>query len=179
MTQPLRIGTRGSPLALAQAPETRDRLVAAHGCEPDDIAIHVIKTTGDQILDRPLSEAGGKGLFTKELEDALLEGRADLAVHSMKDVPTWMPEGLEVSTFLPREDTRDAFFSRGGHTVDTLPAGSVVGTAGLRRQAQILERRPDLKGVPSAATCRPASPSATPGRWTPPCWRSPGCAALA
>lgn len=150
MTQPLRIGTRGSPLALAQAHETRDRLIAAHPhlAAPGAIEIVVFKTTGDRILDRTLAEAGGKGLFTKELEDALLEGSADLAVHSMKDVPTWMPEGLEIATLLPREDTRDAFFSRGGHTVDTLPAGSVVGTAGLRRQAQILERRPDLKVVP-------------------------------
>ncbi len=150
MTQPLRIGTRGSPLALAQAHETRDRLIAAHPhlAAPGAIEIVTFKTTGDRILDRTLAEAGGKGLFTKELEDALLEGRADLAVHSMKDVPTWLPEGLEISTLLPREDTRDAFFSRGGHTVDTLPAGSVVGTAGLRRQAQILERRPDLKVVP-------------------------------
>ncbi|OYD82698.1 MULTISPECIES: hydroxymethylbilane synthase [Azospirillum] len=150
MTQPLRIGTRGSPLALAQAHETRDRLIAAHPhlAAPGAIEIVVFKTTGDRILDRTLAEAGGKGLFTKELEDALLEGSADLAVHSMKDVPTWMPEGLEIATLLPREDTRDAFFSRGGHTVDTLPAGSVVGTAGLRRQAQILERRPDLTVVP-------------------------------
>ncbi|AWJ88744.1 hydroxymethylbilane synthase [Azospirillum baldaniorum] len=150
MTQPLRIGTRGSPLALAQAHETRDRLIAAHPhlAAPGAIEIVVFKTTGDRILDRTLAEAGGKGLFTKELEDALLDGRADLAVHSMKDVPTWMPDGLEISTLLPREDTRDAFFSRGGHTVDTLPAGSVVGTAGLRRQAQILERRPDLTVVP-------------------------------
>lgn len=150
MTQPLRIGTRGSPLALAQAHETRDRLIAAHPhlAAPGAIEIVVFKTTGDRILDRTLSEAGGKGLFTKELEDALLDGRADLAVHSMKDVPTWLPDGLEISTLLPREDTRDAFFSRGGHSVDDLPAGSVVGTAGLRRQAQILERRPDLTVVP-------------------------------
>ncbi len=150
MTQPLRIGTRGSPLALAQAHETRDRLIAAHPhlAAPGAIEIVVFKTTGDRILDRTLAEAGGKGLFTKELEDALLDGRADLAVHSMKDVPTWLPDGLEISTLLPREDTRDAFFSRGGQGVDELPAGSVVGTAGLRRQAQILERRPDLKVVP-------------------------------
>ncbi|MBP2295651.1 hydroxymethylbilane synthase [Azospirillum rugosum] len=150
MTQPLRIGTRGSPLALAQAHETRDRLIAAHPhlAAPGAIEIVVFKTTGDRILDRTLAEAGGKGLFTKELEDALLDGRADLAVHSMKDVPTWLPDGLEISTLLPREDTRDAFFSRGGQSVDDLPAGSVVGTAGLRRQAQILERRPDLKVVP-------------------------------
>ncbi|MCW2235755.1 hydroxymethylbilane synthase [Azospirillum canadense] len=150
MTQPLRIGTRGSPLALAQAHETRDRLIAAHPhlAAPGAIEIVVFKTTGDRILDRTLAEAGGKGLFTKELEDALLDGRADLAVHSMKDVPTWLPDGLEISTLLPREDTRDAFFSRAGQGVDDLPAGSVVGTAGLRRQAQILERRPDLTVVP-------------------------------
>ncbi len=150
MTQPLRIGTRGSPLALAQAHETRDRLIAAHPhlAAPGAIEIVVFKTTGDRILDRTLAEAGGKGLFTKELEDALLDGRADLAVHSMKDVPTWLPDGLEISTLLPREDTRDAFFSRTGQRLDELPAGSVIGTAGLRRQAQILERRPDLKVVP-------------------------------
>lgn len=150
MMNPLRIGTRGSPLALAQAHETRDRLAAAHPhlASPGAIEIVVIKTTGDQILDRTLSEAGGKGLFTKELEDALTGDRVDLAVHSMKDVPTWLPEGLEISTLLPREDPRDAFFSRSGDGLDTLPAGSVVGTAGLRRQAQVLERRPDLKVVP-------------------------------
>ena len=149
MTTQLRIGTRGSPLALAQAHETRDRLIAAHPhLAPDSIEIVAIKTTGDQILDRTLSEAGGKGLFTKELEDALLGDRVDLAVHSMKDVPTWLPDGLEISTLLPREDPRDAFFSRSGQGLDDLPAGSVIGTAGLRRQAQVLQRRPDLKVVP-------------------------------
>jgi len=150
MTTPLRIGTRGSPLALAQAHETRDRLAAAHPelAAPGMIEIVVFKTTGDRILDRTLAEAGGKGLFTKELEEALLDGRADLAVHSMKDVPTWLPEGLEIACLLPREDPRDAFFSRTGVGLDALPAGSVVGTAGLRRQAQILERRPDLTVVP-------------------------------
>ncbi len=150
MTTQLRIGTRGSLLALAQAHETRDRLAAAHPhlAAPDAIEIVVIKTTGDQILDRTLSEAGGKGLFTKELEDALLDNLIDLAVHSMKDVPTWQPDGLEISTLLPREDPRDAFFSRSGAGLMDLPAGSVVGTAGLRRQAQVLERRPDLKVVP-------------------------------
>ena len=150
MTHPLRIGTRGSPLALAQAHETRDRLVAAHPhlAAPGAIEIVVLKTTGDRILDRTLSEAGGKGLFTKELEEALFDGRADLAVHSMKDVPTWLPDGLEISTLLPREDPRDAFFSRGGHKLSDLPPGAIVGTAGLRRQAQVLELRPDLKIVP-------------------------------
>ncbi|NYZ14668.1 hydroxymethylbilane synthase [Azospirillum sp. RWY-5-1] len=150
MTTPLRIGTRGSPLALAQAHETRDRLAAAHPhlAEPGAIEIVVLKTTGDRILDRTLAEAGGKGLFTKELEEALLDGRVDLAVHSMKDVPTWLPAGLEIACLLPREDPRDAFFSRDGAGLDALPAGSVVGTAGLRRQAQVLERRPDLRVVP-------------------------------
>jgi hydroxymethylbilane synthase len=151
MTTPLRIGTRGSPLALAQAHETRDRLVAAHPrlAAPGAIAIQVIKTTGDQILDRTLAEAGGKGLFTKEIEEALLDGQVDLAVHSMKDVPTWLPDGLEIAVLLPREDPRDAVFTRSGQGgLDDLPDGAVVGTAGLRRQAQILRRRPGLRVVP-------------------------------
>lgn len=149
-THPLRIGTRGSPLALAQAHETRDRLIAAHPhlAAPGAIEIVVFKTTGDRILDRTLAEAGGKGLFTKELEEALFDGRADLAVHSMKDVPTQLPDGLEIATLLPREDPRDAFFARSGSGLADLPAGSVVGTAGLRRQAQVLELRPDLKIFP-------------------------------
>ncbi|RJF83225.1 hydroxymethylbilane synthase [Azospirillum cavernae] len=150
MTQSLRIGTRGSPLALAQAHETRDRLIAAHPhlAAPGAIEIVILKTTGDRIQDRTLAEAGGKGLFTKELEEALFDGRADLAVHSMKDVPTQLPDGLEISTLLPREDPRDAFFSRAGCSLADLPAGSVVGTAGLRRQAQVLELRPDLTIFP-------------------------------
>jgi len=149
-THPLRIGTRGSPLALAQAHETRDRLIAAHPhlAAPGAVEIVVFKTTGDRILDRTLAEAGGKGLFTKELEEALFDGRADLAVHSMKDVPTQLPDGLEIATLLPREDPRDAFFSRTGGGIADLPAGAVVGTAGLRRQAQVLELRPDLKIFP-------------------------------
>lgn len=147
---PLRIGTRGSPLALAQAHETRSRLAAAHPAlaAPDATEIVVINTTGDMLLDRTLADAGGKGLFTKEIEEALLDGRIDLAVHSMKDVPTVLPPGLEIAALLPREDPRDAFFSRTGVGLDALPAGAVLGTAGLRRQAQILERRPDLKIVP-------------------------------
>lgn len=147
---PLRIGTRGSPLALAQAHETRARLAAAHPAlaAPDATEIVVINTTGDMLLDRTLADAGGKGLFTKEIEEALLDGRIDLAVHSMKDVPTVLPPGLEIAALLPREDPRDAFFSRTGVGLDALPAGAVLGTAGLRRQAQILERRPDLKIVP-------------------------------
>ena len=146
----LRIGTRGSPLALAQAEEVRARLAAAFAelAAPDAIAIMVIRTTGDAITDRTLAAIGGKGLFTKEIEQALLDGAIDLAVHSMKDVPTFQPDGLIVDSFLPREDPRDAFFARGGADLDTLPAGSVVGTASLRRQAQILSARPDLRVVP-------------------------------
>lgn len=143
----LRIGTRGSPLALAQAHETRDRLIAAHPdlAAPGAIEIVVIKTSGDRIQDRPLAEIGGKGLFTKEIEEALLEGRIDLAVHSMKDVPTWQPDGLVIAALLPREDPRDALFSGGADHIDRLPSGALVGTASLRRQAQILARRPDLR----------------------------------
>ncbi len=146
----LRLGTRGSPLALAQANEVRARLIAAHPelAAEDAVEIVVITTTGDRIQDRTLAEIGGKGLFTKEIEEALLAGRIDVAVHSMKDVPTWLPEGLEISTILPREDPRDALFSTGGQDLAGLPAGSVVGTASLRRQAQVLLARPDLKVVP-------------------------------
>lgn len=146
----IRIGTRGSPLALAQAHETRERLAKAWPdlAEPGAVEIVVIKTTGDAILDRTLAEAGGKGLFTKELEEALLSNAVDLAVHSMKDVPTWFPEGLGLAAFLPREDVRDAWFCRQGVGLSALAAGSVVGTASLRRQAQVLMRRPDLKVVP-------------------------------
>lgn len=146
---PVRIGTRGSPLALAQAHEVRDRLRMAHPDLTDDTAIEivVISTAGDRILDRPLAELGGKGLFTKEIEDALLDHRIDLAVHSMKDVPTMLPDGLVISAILPREDPRDAFFGKGIQSLDDLPSGAVVGTASLRRQALILHRRPDLKVV--------------------------------
>ena len=149
-TPRLRLGTRGSPLALAQANEVRARLAAVHPelSEQAAVEIVVITTTGDQVQDRTLAEIGGKGLFTKEIEEALLAGRIDAAVHSMKDVPTWLPEGLEISTILPREDPRDAIFSAGGQDLAGLPAGSVVGTASLRRQAQVLLARPDLKVVP-------------------------------
>ncbi|EWY40526.1 porphobilinogen deaminase [Skermanella stibiiresistens SB22] len=150
MRIPVRIGTRGSPLALAQAHQTRARLAAAHAAlaAPDAIEIVVIKTTGDRIQDRTLMEAGGKGLFTKEIEEALAAGTIDLAVHSMKDVPTWLPDGMEIRCLLPREDPRDAFFSNVAKHLDDLPEGAVVGTASLRRQAQVLSRRPDLKVVP-------------------------------
>ncbi|WP_319412308.1 hydroxymethylbilane synthase [uncultured Cohaesibacter sp.] len=143
----IKIGTRGSKLALAQAYETRARLMASHGLAEDDFEIVVIKTSGDRILDRPLSEAGGKGLFTKEIEEALIEGRIDLAVHSSKDMPTFLPEGLELSCFLPREDVRDAFISRKYQSLAQMPAGAVVGTSSLRRQAMVKKLRPDLEVV--------------------------------
>jgi hydroxymethylbilane synthase len=144
MAQSLRIGSRGSPLALAQARAVRDRLAAAHAIAPERIEIMAIRTTGDRIQDRPLAEAGGKGLFTKEIEDALLGGSIDLAVHSAKDVPTVLPPGLTLSAYLPREDARDVFISRKAATLDALPAGAVVGTASLRRQAMVKRLRPDL-----------------------------------
>ncbi len=146
----IRLGTRGSPLALAQAHEVRDRLRAAHPDLSDEGAIEivVITTTGDKIQDRTLSEIGGKGLFTKEIEEALIDRRIDAAVHSMKDMPTWLPEGLTLSAMLPREDPRDALFARSGESLAGLPAGAVVGTASLRRQAQVMLARPDLKVVP-------------------------------
>ena len=143
----LRIGTRGSPLALAQANETRDRLIAAHHLDPATIEICVITTTGDRVRDRPLSEIGGKGLFTKEIEEALLAGEIDLAVHSMKDMPAHLPAGLDFAAILPREDARDAFLSLTVKTLDDLPQGAVLGSSSVRRTAQALRRRPDLKPV--------------------------------
>jgi hydroxymethylbilane synthase len=143
----LKIGTRGSPLALAQATETRDRLMQAHGLPESAFAIEIFSTSGDRIQDRPLSEVGGKGLFTKELEDALLSGRIDIAVHSSKDMSTTLPSGLELSAFLPREDPRDAFVGRAAASIMQLPQGAVVGSSSLRRQALILRMRPDLKVV--------------------------------
>jgi hydroxymethylbilane synthase len=139
------IGTRGSPLALRQAHETQDRLAAALGWERTQLPLSVIKTTGDMIQDRPLSEAGGKGLFTKELDVALLGGAIDLAVHSAKDLPTRLPDGLGIAGYLPREDARDAFISRVARDIATLPRGAVVGSASLRRQAQIRRARPDVE----------------------------------
>lgn len=143
----LKIGTRGSALALAQAHETRARLMAAHGLPEEAFAIVAIATSGDRIQNRPLSEAGGKGLFTKELEEALLDGRIDLAVHSSKDMPTLLPQGLELSAFLPREDARDAFIGRDAATIVDLPRGATVGSSSLRRQALIRRTRPDLDVV--------------------------------
>jgi hydroxymethylbilane synthase len=144
----LRIGTRGSPLALAQAREVRGRLVAAHGLAEHAIEIVVIRTSGDRIQDRPLAEAGGKGLFTKEIEEALAGGAIDLAVHSAKDMPTVLPAGLMLAATLPREDVRDAFISRRAKSLAELPEGSVVGTASLRRQALVRRLRPDVSVVP-------------------------------
>jgi len=143
----LRIGTRGSPLALAQAHETRARLADAHGLPAEAFAIEVISVTGDRIQDRPLSEAGGKGLFTKEIEDALLDGRIDVAVHSSKDMPTALPRGLELAAFLPREDPRDAFVGRAATTIMDLPHGATIGSSSLRRQALIRRMRPDLSVI--------------------------------
>lgn len=147
---PLRIGTRGSPLALAQTHEVRDRLAAAHPelAAPGAIEVVVIKTTGDVVLDRPLAEIGGKGLFTKEIDQAMLDGGIDLAVHSMKDVATVLPDGIVLPAILPREDPRDAWMCLKADSLAALPAGAVVGTASLRRGAQVLYRRPDLKVVP-------------------------------
>jgi len=143
----IRIGTRGSALALAQAHEVKGRLMAAHGLPEAAFEIVIIKTTGDMILDRPLSEVGGKGLFTKEIEEALFEKRIDLAVHSMKDMQTALPDGLTIGATLPREDVRDAFISLKHKSFDSLPEGAVVGTSSLRRQAQIKRIRPDLQIV--------------------------------
>ena len=145
--QPLKIGTRGSPLALAQAHETRARLMAAHGLPEAAFEIAVIKTTGDRVTDRPLAEIGGKGLFTKEIEEALLAGAIDIAVHSMKDMPTILPAGLAIACLLPREDVRDAFVSLTHANLAAMPEGAVVGTSSLRRRAQLLNRRPDLRVV--------------------------------
>ncbi len=143
----LKIGTRGSPLALAQAHETRERLMAAWDLPVDAFEISVIKTTGDMVQNRALREIGGKGLFTKEIEEALLSGAIDIAVHSMKDMPTEQPEGLMLGCYLPREDVRDAFVSLRHESLSALPQGATVGTSSLRRRAQLLARRSDLKVV--------------------------------
>ena len=140
----LRLGTRGSPLALAQAHETRNRLAKAQGWPEATVDVVEIRTTGDAIQDRALAEAGGKGLFTKELDTALLAGDIDIAVHSAKDLPTLLPPGIALAGFLPREDVRDAFISGDGATLVDLPLRAVVGSASLRRQAQLRRIRPDL-----------------------------------
>jgi hydroxymethylbilane synthase len=147
-TVSLRIGTRGSPLALVQARAARSLLAAATGLKEDGIEFVVIRTTGDTIQDRPLAEEGGKGLFTKEIEEALLDERIDLAVHSAKDMPTVLPEGLILAACLEREDPRDVFISHKAHTLAELPKGASLGTASLRRQAIAMRARPDLVVTP-------------------------------
>lgn len=144
---PLKIGTRGSPLALAQAVETRARLMRAWDWPDKAFEVVAIQTSGDRIQDRPLRLVGGKGLFTREIEDQLLEGQIDIAVHSMKDMPTAQPEGLVLDTFLPREDMRDAFVSQSANSIGSLTEGARVGTSSLRRRAQLMLVRPDLDVV--------------------------------
>ncbi len=142
--QPFRIGTRGSPLALWQAHEVRRSLMHCFALPEQAFEINVIKVTGDQVLDRALKDIGGKGLFTREIEEALLAGQIDIAVHSMKDMPTLQPIGLILDCYLPREDTRDAFVSPKVARLADLPHGARVGSSSLRRRAQLLHRRPDL-----------------------------------
>jgi hydroxymethylbilane synthase len=152
MSGVIRLATRGSPLALAQANLVRLALADAHGWDPaelDEICpIQVFRTSGDRIQDRPLIEAGGKGLFVKEIEDALLQDEADIAVHSMKDMPAEQPDGLTIAAVLPREEPFDIFLARDGAPFDKLPENARLGTSSVRRQAQALRLRPDLKIVP-------------------------------
>ncbi|MFN4140312.1 hydroxymethylbilane synthase [Aestuariivirga sp.] len=144
----LRIGTRGSPLALYQANEAKSRLMAAHGLTDADVEIVVITTTGDRVRDRPLSEIGGKGLFTKEIEEALFAGEIHLAVHSMKDMPARLPDGLVMAALLPREDARDAFLSPVARSIADLAQGATVGSSSVRRAAQLKRLRPDIRVIP-------------------------------
>jgi hydroxymethylbilane synthase len=141
----LTIGTRGSPLALAQARMTAAALTKAHGWPEKAVALDIIRTTGDATQDRPLSEIGGKGLFTKEIDIAQLEGRVDLAVHSAKDLPTTLPEGLMIAGYLPRADIRDALIAPRWKTLADLPQGARIGTVSLRRQSMLKRLRPDLQ----------------------------------
>lgn len=142
------IGTRGSKLALAQAQEVKGLLIAAHDhLNEENIKIKVMSTRGDRVQDRNLSEIGGKGLFTEEIEEALYKGEIDIAVHSLKDMPTRLPEGLELVCYLEREDVKDAFLSAKANSLLELPEGAVLGTSSLRRKAQALSLRPDLKVV--------------------------------
>lgn len=149
MKKSIRLGTRGSPLALIQTEMVKTALMEAHEAlkEPGALDIVVISTTGDQVADRPLADIGGKGLFCKEIEMALFDGRIDGGVHSMKDMPTWLPDGLVIASMLPRADPRDVLISRKADSIKGLPEGAVIGTASLRRQAQILAKRPDLKVI--------------------------------
>lgn len=147
MHRRLRIGTRASALALAQANEARDRLCQAHGLPQDAFEIVPMTTTGDRIQDRSLADAGGKGLFTKELEEGLFDGRIDLCVHSTKDMPTKLPWGLEIIAYLEREDPRDVMISPNAATLEALPFEAVMGTSSLRRQALVKRLRPDIATV--------------------------------
>jgi hydroxymethylbilane synthase len=144
----LRIGTRGSALALTQARLVRAQLMAVHGVDETEIEIVVISTSGDRLTNRPLSEAGGKGLFSKEIEEALLAGAIDVGVHSSKDLATVLPDGLVLAAFLKREDVRDAFVSLSAPSLSALPLGARLGTSSIRRAAQVLRQRPDLSIVP-------------------------------
>jgi len=141
----LTLGARGSPLAFAQANEARRRLGEARGWDIEQIALKVIRTSGDAIQDRPLADAGGKGLFTKEIDAALVAGVIDAAVHSAKDLPSLLPDGVIIGAYLPREDVRDALISALADTIEGLPHGATFGAASLRRQAQALRLRPDLR----------------------------------
>ena len=145
---PLRIGTRGSPLALAQAHLVKAALLALGGLADEDVEIVALSTRGDRIQDRTLAEIGGKGLFTEEIEAGLLDASLQMAVHSTKDMPTSLPAGLVLGAVLPRADPRDALIARGPRSIAELPEGAVVGTASLRRQAQLRAARPDLVVVP-------------------------------
>lgn len=145
--KPFRIGTRGSNLALAQAHEARGLLMAEHGLSEADFEIVVLSTKGDRIADRSLSDIGGKGLFTFELEEQLADGRLDFAVHSSKDMATRLPDGLGIVACLEREDVRDAIIGKTAATFETLPKGAVVGTSSLRRQALVKRLRPDIKVI--------------------------------
>ncbi len=146
-SRPLLIGTRGSPLALWQARHVRARLIEANGLAESDIDLSVITTSGDRLKDKPLRDFGGKGLFTKEIDEALLDGAVDLAVHSMKDLPTDLPAGIGIGAILPRADVRDAFISQKAPSLAELPPGSIVGTSSLRRGAQLKRLRSDLRIV--------------------------------
>jgi hydroxymethylbilane synthase len=143
----LLIGTRGSPLALWQANHVRALLIDAHGLGEDAVALEPITTSGDRIRDKPLRDFGGKGLFTKEIDEALLDNTIDIAVHSMKDLPTDLPPGITIAAVLPRGDVRDAFISAKGESLAALPPGAVVGSSSLRRQAQVKRLRPDLQAI--------------------------------
>ena len=144
----LRIGSRGSPLALVQARQVQTALAKACGIVAEQIEIKIIRTSGDKIQDRPLADAGGKGLFTKEIEEALLSGAIDFAVHSSKDIPAVLPAGLTLAAFLPREDPRDALVSSKAKTLGELPRNALVGTSSPRRQALLMRARPDLRIAP-------------------------------